>query len=160
MCARVTLICLASLFAVFTHSLAAQSGKGAHVPTPSTWRLDASKSDLAGAPAPQSDEITFLVDRPDLFSFKEEMVDSAGDATHVSWSGRPDGSLHPLEGTPGDQASFNADLTKVRVVMHDGSEGDFVDSLSGDQKEMKQVVEIHLTSGQKLRQKLIYVRIR
>jgi len=136
----------------------AQKPKGAHVPTPSKWRLDQQKSDFGGSPAPKSDEITFLTDTPEKFAWTEDSVDPDGNENHMSFAGAPDGVLHPM-GNDGDQASFSPDLVKGRLVFRDGTTIDCTQSVSEDGKILTQLTIVHQANGSDLNIKLVYERV-
>jgi len=137
----------------------AQTAKSAHVSTPSTWRLNQSKSDFGSIPPYRSDEINFTTDTPEKMVFSEVVVDAEGTVTRMSWNGVPDGTLQPLIGSDGDKVSFNRDATIWRAVFHDGSSQDGHQSLSDDGKTLIQESTSSFADGSVFHMREVFERV-
>ncbi len=129
-----------------------------HVQTPSTWELDASKSDFGGGPAMKSDVMHITVDTERALKYTDVMVDANGKTWKTSWSGPQDGTMKPLTGMPGGQASFNAAEDSSRMQMPDGSKMDCTLSLSDDKKQSTEKCTVTTKDGKTANQTLVYNR--
>ncbi len=120
------------ILALATLSAAAQQ---VHVPTPSTWKLNAAKSDPAG-PLSQltSYTLTFLSDTPEKLSYRAVWTDANGKTVSSGYDGPEDGTLRPLLGSK-DRASFTPG-GMGHFVDADGTTSDAQLSLSPDGKSI------------------------
>lgn len=75
--------------------------------TVGTWKYDAAQSDSGSQPKPKSMTLVITKDTPQMLAWRVTEIDADGKTMHESWSGAPDGSMHPLKTTGGNgQASF------------------------------------------------------
>lgn len=127
------------------------------LPAPSTWRLDGMRSDFGGGPSVKSDVMTVQSDKAERMRLDFETVDAAGETLKSSWSGREDGRLQPVEGSPG--TSFGIDKKgNEHWVFADGKTCD--GKLSVEKKKQSLLVRmtVRLKDGQEFHQMLIYER--
>ncbi|HZQ43151.1 MAG TPA: hypothetical protein VFA99_07855 [Acidobacteriaceae bacterium] len=131
-----------------------------HVPTPSTWELNVSASDFGGGPAMKSDRMTILTDTDKWFKWTDVSVDADGKTWKTSWSGPQDGTLKPIVGMQGGQASFKTDDDSSHWVMPDGSTSDSIMVLSPDKKKGTLTMTIKTKDGKEFHQTLVYDRVK
>lgn len=127
------------------------------LPAPSTWRLDLMRSDFGGGPRVKSEVFTVDSSKGVMMSMEFVTVDAAGETVKSSWSGREDGKLQPMEGSPG--TSFGIDRKgDEHWVYADGKTCDGKLSLGKDKQSLLVRMLVHLKDGRELHQMLIYER--
>jgi hypothetical protein len=150
------------LFGVLTLAVTtALSAAGAHthLPTPSKWVLNTSETDFGGGPGMKSDEMNILTDTEKWMKWTDVTVDDQGRTMKTSWSGPQDGTLKPIQGMEGAQASFKTADDSSHWVMPDGSTSDSVLTLSPDKKKATIMVTMKTKDGKEYKQKLVYDRV-
>ncbi len=154
---RVVSLLSALLLGSFTLSaLAAHT----HAPTPSTWQLNVAASDFGGGPAMKSDQMTVLTDTEKWFKWTDVSVDADGKTWKTSWSGPQDGTLKPIEGMAGAQASFKTADDSSRWVMPDGSVSESTMVMSPDKKKVTITATLKTKDGKEIHQTLVYDRVK
>ena len=132
-----------------------------------TWKMDASQSDFGSDPAPKSVTVAVLKDTPEMFSWRVQDVDDKGESNSYSWSGPPDGSMHPFmkngkevfkqsekreeDGSILGHAESNGSSTDARIKMSDDGNTIMEDitTKAKDGKELKQKITYHRVTGKK-----------
>ena len=147
---------LASPMALVPVALAAHT----HVPAPSTWTLNVKETDFAGGPVIKSDIDHVLVDSEKQLHWSDVTVDGNGNTSKTSWNGPEDGSLHPIQGLPGAQASWDSATDTEHSVFADGTVYDAVLTLSADKKKMTFAQTVSGKDGNVFHQSLVYDRIK
>lgn len=131
-----------------------------HVATPSTWVLDVGKSDFGGGPTMKSDRMVLLTDTDKWLKFTDVSVDGDGKTYKTSWSGPQDGTMKPVEGMQGAEASFKTVDDSSHWVMPDGSVSDTTYVLSSDKKTATFTTKIRMKDGKEYTQTLVYDRVK
>jgi hypothetical protein len=154
---RIASLLTAILLGSFTLSaLAAHT----HAPTPSTWELNVAASDFGGGPTMKSDTMTILTDNDKWLKWTDVTVDADGKSWNTSWSGPQDGSLKPVEGMPGAQASFKTADDSSHWVMADGSTSDSTLVMSPDKKKVTITATVKTKDGKEYHQTWVYDRVK
>ncbi len=131
-----------------------------HAPTPSTWELNISQTDFGGGPSMKSDTMTMLTDTEKWLKWTDVAVDGDGKTWKTSWSGPQDGTMKPIVGMQGAQASFKTDDDSSHWVMPDGSTSDSTMVMSPDKKQVTINITMKTKDGKQISQKLVYDRVK
>lgn len=131
-----------------------------HVQTPSTWKLNLGESDFGGGPSMKSDQMMVTTDTEKWLKFSGTEIDGDGKTYHYSWSGPQDGTMKPMNGMAGTQASFKASDDTSHWVYPDGTTSDTKFSLSSDKKKAIFDADVKTKDGKTFHQKLVYDRVR
>lgn len=127
------------------------------LPAPSTWRLDLMRSDFGGGPRVKSEVFTVESSKGAMMRMEFVTVDAAGETVKSSWSGREDGKLQPMEGSPG--TSFGIDKKgDEHWVYADGKTCDGKLSVGKDKQSLLVRLTVRMKDGQEFHQMLIYER--
>ncbi len=129
-----------------------------HVPAPSTWTLNVKETDFGGGPVIKSDIDHVLVDSEKQLHWSDVTVDGSGTTSKTSWNGPEDGSLHPIQGLPGAQSSWDSATDTEHSVFADGTIYHAVLTLSADQKKMTFTQTVTDKDGKVFHQTLVYDR--
>jgi len=150
---------LSLLTAVLTASFAFSAlAAHTHAPTPSTWELNIAASDFGGGPTMKSDQMTILTDNDKWLKWTDVTVDGDGKTWKTSWSGPQDGTLKPVEGMDGAQASFKTADDSSHWVMADGSTSDSTLVMSPDKKKVTITATVKTKDGKEYHQTYVYDR--
>ncbi len=131
-----------------------------HAPTPSTWQLNVAASDFGGGPTMKSDQMTILTDNDKWLKWTDVTVDGDGKTWNTSWSGPQDGTLKPVEGMPGAQASFKTADDSSHFVNPDGSITDTTMVMSPDKKKVTITATVKTKDGKEVHQTWVYDRVK
>lgn len=128
-----------------------------HLPTPSTWTLNAGESDFGGGVSMKSDTFVITMDTEKWAKWSDTMVDGDGKTWKSSWTGPEDGTAHPFTGMPG---TFSTDPAKDVSVMTfpDGSVQTCTFSLSANKKKYSEKCVAKSPDGKEAHQTLVYDR--
>jgi hypothetical protein len=130
-----------------------------------TWKLDVTQSDFGSGPAPKSSSLVILTDTPQKYSYRAHGVDENGKPFEVSWSGPPDGSMHPvmLNGKPSGQTSGFKREPDGTMVRHgerpDGSTVEVHISMSPDGNTLTDEFTSKSKDGKESREKQVWHRV-
>lgn len=131
-----------------------------HVPTPSTWELNMSATDLGSGPTMKSDRMTILTDNDKWLKWTDVTVDGDGKTLTTSWSGPQDGTMKPIVGIAGAKAGFKTADDSSHWEMPDGSSSDSTMEISPDKKQVTINITMKMKDGKQLTQKLVYDRVK
>ena len=131
-----------------------------HVTTPSTWAINLKESNFGTGPSSKSDTFTVTTDTDKWLEYSEVAVDSDGNTLKTSWSGPQDGSLRPIVGLSGGQASFDTAADTTVQMFPDGSKMSCGYSLPADKKKYIEKCVITFQDGKTTKQTLVYDRIK
>ncbi len=149
---------LLSLFVLSAMFARGASAAHTHVPSPSTWVLNLHETQFGGGPSFKADTDVVLVDNEQRLHWKDVTTLNDGSVGKTSWDGPEDGTLHPIQGYPGAQASWNAADDSEVIVNPDGSEVHAIMTLSADGKKMILTQTYAFKNGKVFHQKLVYDR--
>jgi hypothetical protein len=129
-----------------------------------TWKLDVSQSDFGSEPAPKSATVIVLKDTSALLSWRANMIDDKGQDVSFSWSGPPDGSMHPvMQG--GKEVSKQSAKKEADGTLHrhgedpDGSSFDAYSKVSDDGNSMTDDGTSKAKDGKESKQKWVFHRV-
>lgn len=141
---------------IVTAALGLSAQTDNHVKTPSTWKVDIAASDFGGAPIPKSDTLYMKVNTDQWLSWEDVTVDADGKSTTISWSGIPDGTLRPVNGSK-DMAAYqkNGD---AHWALATGGSVDCTFSLASEKTKATMDCSYKAKSGELVQLKTVYVR--
>ena len=128
------------------------------LPAPSTWALNAAKSDFGGIPGMKSDVWHILVADSKHFRYTDVLTLDSGQVIRDNWDGAADGTLRPSPGGAGAKMGYHLTKETMHAEMADGSSMDGAMSLSPDGKTLTVKNDVHAKDGSVAHQTLVYER--
>ena len=128
-----------------------------------TWNMDIAQSTFGSEPAPKSATVVILKDTPQLMSFRARVVGADGKASSFSWSGPPDGTMHPVMQN-GKEIGKQSVKREDDGAVHrhgedpDGSFFDARDKLSDDGNTILEEASEKSKDGKETKTKAVYHR--
>ncbi|GAC1644211.1 MAG: hypothetical protein NVS9B15_01160 [Acidobacteriaceae bacterium] len=114
---------------------------------------------------PKSEILVITKNTPDMLAWHINGVDDKGNAYTEGWSGKPDGTSHPMTGTAGKggKASFKRESDNVMVIHEDMPQaGGSMDSravISDDRKSMTEDATMKGNDGKESKMKFVWQRV-
>lgn len=129
-----------------------------------TWHVDIAQSTFGSESVPKSITVVILKDTPQLLSWRVDGIDRNGKAFAYSWSGPPDGTMHPVmqngKEISKQSAKREADGTLDRHDEDpDGSAFDARDMLSDDGNTILEEGLDKSKDGMATKTKAVYRRV-
>jgi hypothetical protein len=138
---------------------AALAQDGYHVTAPSTWKMDAAKSDMGGDPnAPKADSFRVTKDTDKWLTYSETTVGADGKTMHMTYSAPLDGKLHLVAGSGGEKCA-NSVGGKANCTWTNGTTMDQqLEPLAMDAKTATFNMTVKTKDGKEYHEKMVYNR--